>query len=166
VSALRQRVEAHLGSREVARVIYGSIVGLALVLALRDHPPSSGAMAGLLLATAVAIGLAELYAEVVSAEARTRRSVSRAELREMSDEAIAVVFGAGLPAVFFLLAALGVIERQLAFSLSKWSGLGLICGYGFIAARMAGATVARGLWRAAVAGLVAGALIVIKALLH
>jgi len=79
-------------------------------------------------------GLAELYAEVVSAEARTRRSVQRAELRDMADEAVAVVFGAGFPAIFFLLAALGLIERQLAFSLSKWSGLGLICGYGFVAA--------------------------------
>src|SRR4051794_13259570 len=38
---LRRAVDAHLGSRDVARVIYGSIIGLALVVALGQHPPSA-----------------------------------------------------------------------------------------------------------------------------
>src|SRR4051794_4320384 len=65
---LRDRIEAHLESRDVARVIYGSIIGLALVLALQAHPPTAARTAGLLVGSAVAVGLAELYSEVVGAE--------------------------------------------------------------------------------------------------
>lgn len=65
-------IEAHLGSRQVARVVYGAIVGLALVVGLEAHPPSAGVMAATLLATGVAVGLAELYSELLGYETRTR----------------------------------------------------------------------------------------------
>jgi hypothetical protein len=31
---MRQAIEAHLGSRQVARVIYGAIIGMAIVASL------------------------------------------------------------------------------------------------------------------------------------
>jgi hypothetical protein len=34
-------VRTHPGSRQVARVIYGTIIGLALVVALGEHPPAT-----------------------------------------------------------------------------------------------------------------------------
>ena len=34
-------LEDHLGSQQVSRVIYGSIIGLALVVALEVHPPTA-----------------------------------------------------------------------------------------------------------------------------
>ena len=112
----------HLGSRDVARVVYGAIVGLALVLALEKHPPGAGTTAGLIVATAVAVGLAEAYAEFVGAEARTRRMLTRAEVRRLAGDAAAVVGGAGFPAVFFVLAALDVFatrHRVLARDLER-----------------------------------------------
>jgi len=163
---LRGVIERHLGSRDVARVIYGAIIGLALVLALQAHPPSAAVVGASLVGTAAAVGLAELYSEVVGTEARLRRSVRLRELREMAGEAVAVFVGAGFPAIFFLLAAVGILERHTAFTLAKWSGLGLICGYGFLAARLAGSGVLRALAHAAVMGVVGGALIAVKALLH
>jgi hypothetical protein len=39
---VRTSVEAHLGSRQVSRVVYGSIIGVALIVALQSHPPSAG----------------------------------------------------------------------------------------------------------------------------
>jgi hypothetical protein len=165
-SSLRAIITSHLGSRDVARTLYGAFVGLALVVALQDHPPAPAAMAVLLAATAVTVGLAELYSEAVSLEARTRRPLDRRQLRSVAGESIAVVTGAAFPAVFFAAAALGVFDVDLAFTLSKWSGLALICAYAFLAARLAGATVARGLVHAAALGLVAGALIALKAVLH
>lgn len=163
---LRRAVEAHLGSRDVARVIYGSIIGLALVVALQPHPPGAATMASYLIGTALAVALAEIYSEFVGTEARTRRPVARTQLRELLADGGAVTFGAGFPAVFFVIAAAGVLDVDAAFLLAKWTGLGLICMYAFLAARLSGYRLAGALIHAALLGAIGGALIAIKALLH
>src|SRR5262245_52950845 len=162
---LREDIEAHLGSRQVARVLYGSIIGLALVLALQAHPPAAGTVAASLVATAIAVGLAELYSEYVGTETRTRRRVAGEQFAELYSEVGAVVLGIAFPAAFFVLAAIGVFDRDVAFTIAKWSGLGLITAYGYAAARLTGASVARALYRASIAALIAAFLIVIKSLL-
>jgi tetrahydromethanopterin S-methyltransferase subunit G len=163
---ISDRLQAHLRSRDVARVLYGAIIGLALVVALQAHPPAAGQIVVLVVGTAVAVGLAELYCEIIGTEAGTGRMVKGPERRRMAGEALAVVVGAGFPAVFFALAAAGAIEVRLAFSLSKWSGLALICGYGALAARLAGAGRGKALLHGAVVGLIGVALIELKSLLH
>jgi hypothetical protein len=163
---MRAAIEAHLGSRQVARVIYGAIIGIALVVALEGHPPGPGVMAATLVATAVAVGLAELYAEVVGLQTRNRRRVERAQLREILDDVAAVTFGVAFPAVFFALAAAGVLEAHTAFTIAKWSGLGLISSYGFLAGRLSGASLAVALLQGLAVGVVGGALIAFKALIH
>jgi hypothetical protein len=165
-TGLRGKIEDHLGSRDVARVIYGAIIGLALVVALEDHPPSPGAAAATVVGTALAVGLAEAYSEIVGAEARTRQPVHGESIRVLAIDAAAVTFGAAFPAVFFLLAAAGVMDTELAFTLSKWTGLGLIGAYGFVAARLSGSGLGGALVHAAAVGAVGGALIALKALVH
>jgi len=163
---LWQAVENHLGSRDVARVVYGSILGLALVVALEQHPPTTAQTIAAVVATALAIGLAETYSEFVGAEARERRHLSRAEVRVLAEDAAAVTFGAGFPAVFFILAAAGVMELATAFTLAKWTGLALICAYGYVAARLAGSGTGASLLHASALGMIGVALITVKALLH
>jgi hypothetical protein len=163
---LRDRVISHLGSREAAQALYGATVGLALVLALQRQPPAPGTVAALILGTALAIGLAELYAEAVSTEARTRQPIHRKQLLRIAGRTTAVVFGAGFPAVFFVIATTGLIDTDAAFTLSKWGGLTLICGYGFLAGRLAGSSVWRALWHAALIGVIGVLLIAGKSLLH
>jgi hypothetical protein len=163
---MRQAIEAHLGSRQVGRVIYGSIIGLALVVALQTHPPSAGVVVGSLWATALAVGLAELYSDVVGTETRTRHRVARAELVHILDEAGAVAFGIAFPGVFFIVSALGVMDVDSAFTVAVWSGLGLIAAYGFGGARLAGAGVGASLVQALAVGAIGGLLIAVKALLH
>ena len=163
---MRRAIEAHLGSRQVARVIYGSIIGLAIVLALQEHPPTAGQTAGIVLGTALAVGLAELYSEVVGAETRNRRRVGRDQLGHILRDASAVGFGIAFPAVFFLLAAAGVLEADTAFTVAKWSGLGLISFYGFIAGRLAGAGLWLSVFQAFAVSVIGGALIALKALIH
>src|SRR5689334_12659737 len=99
---VRTTVEAHLGSRQVSRVVYGSIIGVALIVALQSHPPSAAVMIGWLLGTGIAVGLAELYSEIVGEETRTRRRVTRPRLLHMTEDAAVVVFGIAFPVVFFL----------------------------------------------------------------
>src|SRR3954454_22329874 len=74
---VRRSVEAHLGSPDVAHIIYGSVIGLALVEALSKHPPPSGAVAATLFGSAIAVGLAEAYSELVAADARAHRPADR-----------------------------------------------------------------------------------------
>ncbi|MEK6437961.1 hypothetical protein [Pseudonocardia sp. T1-2H] len=163
---MRTRLASHLGSRQVARVIYGAIVGLALVVALEGYPRTAGQMIGWLLGTAVAVALAEFYSEVVGTETSERHRVTRHQLRHMFDDAAAVAFGGAFPAVFFLLAAVGVIRTEAAFALAKRGGFVLIGFYGYWAARFSGASVLRSLAQAGLVGLVAAFLIVLKAALH
>lgn len=159
-------LEAHLSSRQVARVVYGAIIGLALIVALEPHPPASLAVAATLLGTALAVALAELYSETLGLETRERRRVTLAELRELLDDGVAVAFGVVFPAVFFVLAALGVLEDDAAFTVAKWSGIGLIAFYGFCASHLAGGNLRSSAGRALVAALVGGMLIALKALTH
>ena len=163
---VREAIAEHLASRRVSRVLHGSIIALALIVALEHHPPRPGAVAATLLATAVAIALAELYGEIVGTETRTRARVGRSQIRGMAAEIGATAAGIAFPAIFFLLAALGAFDRDTAFDIAKWSGLGLITAYGFAAARLTGDTFSGSLRRAALAGLIAAFLIGIKAALH
>jgi hypothetical protein len=163
---VRAAIAAHLNSRQVARVLYGSIIGLALVVALEAHPPRTAAIVVSLLATAVAVGLAELYSEYVGTEVRTHARVDRQQLGSILDEVGAVAIGVAFPAIFFILAALGAFDRDAAFTIAKWSGLGLITAYGFAAARLTGAGWLHSIYRASIAGVIAAFLIVIKSLLH
>jgi hypothetical protein len=163
---MRRAIEAHLGSQQVARVIYGAIIGMALVVTLEAHPPRPGVVAASLLATAVAVGLAELYSEVVGAETRNHRRVGRDQLGHILRDASAVGFGIAFPAAFFVLAAAGVLEDDTAFTVAKWSGLGLISFYGFLAGRLSGAGLGVSVLQALAVGVIGGALIAFKALVH
>jgi VIT1/CCC1 family predicted Fe2+/Mn2+ transporter len=159
-------MKAHLASRQVSRVIYGAIIGLALIVALEEHPPSSGVVVATLLGTAVAVGLAELYSDIVGTETRTRRHVRGAEVRDIVHDGAAVGFGIAFPGVFFVLAAAHAIDEDAAFTIAKWSGLGLIGVYGFCAARLAGESLPASALRALGVGLIGAFLIALKALVH
>jgi hypothetical protein len=163
---VRNAIESHLGSRHVSRVIYGAIIGLALIVALEDHPPSAGVVVGSLIGTAVAVSLAELYSDLVGIETRTRRHVRDAEFRDVAHEVAAVALGVGFPIVFFIAAAAGAIDEASAFTIAEWSGVGLIGFYGLAAARLAGDGWPASLLRGLVAALIGVFLIGLKALLH
>ena len=163
---MRATLEAHLSSRQVSRIVYGAIVGLTLVVAVRRHPPTAGVMAAWLLVSALTVALAELYSEVVGAETRERHRVTRSQVSHMLEGAGAVALGVGFPAVFFLLAMVHLIELDTAFAIATWGGLGLIGFYGYWAARFAGAPVLRALAQAALVAAIGGIVIVFKALVH
>jgi hypothetical protein len=165
-SALGRYLANHLDSRQVSRVIYGSIIGLALVVALEAHPPGPGAVIATLLGTAIAVALAELYSELIGLQVRGHRRAERADRRELLADVGAVTFGIAFPALFFLLAAAGALEDDTAFTVAKWTGLGLIGFYGFVGARVSGSTLLVSLLQGSAVALIGGLLIALKALVH
>jgi VIT1/CCC1 family predicted Fe2+/Mn2+ transporter len=163
---VRKTIEAHLGTEQVGRVIYGAIIGMAVVVVAEAHPPGPWQVVTGLIATALAVSLAELYSEIVGTETRTRRRVGAEHVREIAADAIAVAFGILFPAVFFVLAGVHALETDTAFTVAKWSGIGLIGFYGFCAARLAGQRLPRALLQALGAAAIGGLLIAFKALVH
>jgi hypothetical protein len=166
MAALRRAIEAHLGTHQVGRVIYGAIIGMALIVVLEGHPPKPARVVTALVATALAVGLAELYSELVGMQTRLRERVSRQHVREVLRDVLAVAFGILFPAVFFVLAAVDAIDLDTAFDIAKWSGVALIGFYGFCAARLAGDGLVESLVRGLVAGAIGATLIGFKALVH
>jgi hypothetical protein len=164
--AIHPRIASHLGSGNVSRVVYGSIIGLALVLTMEAHPSSAGVAVGTLLATALAVALAELYSELVGARARSSVGHPAEPWGTVVGTAAVVAFGVAFPSVFFLAAMLGLCELDTAFQLAKWTGLGLISAYGYAAARLSGTNVSGALLQALSVGLIAAVLIGLKALVH
>jgi hypothetical protein len=165
-TGLGRALERHLGSQRVARVTYGAIIGMALIVVLEKHPPRNGVVIGTLLATALAVALAELYSEVIGHQTRTRARVPRHHLRRLAGEVAAVAFGVAFPCVFFLAAAAGLLDEHTAFTLAKWSGLVLIGFYGFCAARLAGDGFLPALVQALAVAAVGALLIAFKAVVH
>ena len=163
---IRSFLRAHLGSRQVSRVIYGSIIGLALVVALEAHPPEPHAVVATLLGTTVAVALAELYSELIGFETVRRRKASSRERRDLYSDMAAVSFGIAFPALFFVLASAGVLSDDGAFTVAKWAGLGLIGLYGFAGARLSGVGLRRSILQATAVALIGAALIGLKALVH
>jgi hypothetical protein len=159
-------VASHLDGDQVSRVIYGSIIGLALVVALEAHPPRPGAVIATLLGTALAVALAELYSELIALQVRGHRRAIVAERRHLLADMGAVTFGIAFPSVFFLLAAAGAFEDDTAFTVAKWTGLGLIGFYGFIGARVSGSSLLVALAQALAVAVIGGVLIALKALVH
>ena len=156
----------HLSARHVSRVIYGAIIGLALVVALQAHPPPPGAVIASLLGTAVAVSLAEVYSELVGFETIRRRQATSAETESLIADAAAVAIGVGFPSVFFLLAVVGVLGDESAFRIARWTGLGLLGLYGFAGARLTGSSLLGALLKGGGVALIGAALIGLKAIVH
>jgi hypothetical protein len=166
MSALRRAIESHLGTKQVGRVIYGAIIGMALIVVLEGHPPKPARVVSSLVATALAVGLAELYSEAVGTQTRIRQRLGREHVKEILEDVLAVSFGILFPAVYFVLAVAGAMDLDTAFDVAKWSGVLLIAFYGFCAARLAGDGLTAALLWALAAGAIGGSLIAFKAVVH
>jgi hypothetical protein len=156
----------HLSPRHVSRIIYGAIIGLALVVALQAHPPPPGAVVASLLGTALAVSLADIYSELVGFETVRRRRATTVERRSLFADASAVAIGIAFPSIFFVLAVVDVLGDDAAFVLARWTGLGLLGLYGFAGARLTGSGLLGALLKGLGIALIGAALIGLKALVH
>ena len=158
----RRRLEGQYA----ARSIYGSILVLALLLALEDHPPSPLQAAGVVAGTVFAVLAAEAYAENLGSELTLGRRETREERSARFRELAAMTVAAEAPVAILLLSAFGLLELETAFRLARWSSLALLLLGGYLARRLAGQSRPSAAW----AGLLifgVGVLIsVLKAALH
>jgi hypothetical protein len=142
------------------------VIVLAVVVALDDTAVSGGDALASIVGAAVATVLAELYAEYLGDTIREGRRPTRAEERAVIRNVTVGFVAAILPAAFFVLALLDVIELNTAFTIATWTGLGIVGTYAFAANRLAGLTVVSSLLSGTGFVVIGAILIAIKSVVH
>ena len=152
--------------RYAARSVYGAIVVLALLLALEDHSPGPFAAAGLVAGTVLAVLSAEAYSEILGAEVDHRRRLTRDERRAMEREHALMFAAAVWPVIFLLLAGVGLLEEETAYTLGTWVVIAMLFVFGYLARRLAGLSNSQAVVSALVLGSIGLLLAGLKAVLH
>jgi len=125
-------------SRHADRAIYVLIAVLAISVALVDTGASPRQTFISVVGTAVALTLAEMFAVRVGTSIREGRRPTPEELGDERDAAIAGLAVAAVPATFFLLAMLDVVDLDGAFRLAQLTGFAILGAFTYGAARARG----------------------------
>jgi hypothetical protein len=120
------------------RAIYVLIAVLAVSVALEDTNTDAGHALAAVAGTAIALTLAELFAGRIGISLREHRRPSPGESRVEMHAALTGLAVASLPTFFLLLAVLDVIALHRAFTVTQWTGFGVIGVYTYLASRASG----------------------------
>ncbi len=151
-------------TRHADRAIYVLIAVLAVDVALEGVEGQPEKVLAYVLGAAIALTLAEVFADRVGISIRSRRPATGDEIRHEYREAVTGLVIASLPISMFLLAVLDLIKLELAFILSQWIGFGILAIYSYVAARASGGSRARAILGAIGLTAIGGALIAFNAL--
>ncbi|MET0730936.1 MAG: hypothetical protein ABWZ03_07080, partial [Solirubrobacterales bacterium] len=97
----------HRTAERAARAVYGTIIALAVIATLSDGSAAAGEVLVAVIGGVVAAQLAELYASYLADVIREQRYPSRARMRAALVDSAAGSVAAVLPAVPFVVAAIG-----------------------------------------------------------
>lgn len=100
-------------------IIYGSVTVLSLIMALGNHPEKPLKSAAILFGSVVAISLAKAFAEVMSHAIETGERITRRSFAEVWDHARTTLIAANLPALLFVISAIGLLTVERAVSLTQ-----------------------------------------------
>ena len=153
-------------AERAARAVYGSIIALAVILALQRTQAAASEVIPAVIGSVIAASLAELYAEYIALTIRDRHHPGRVRLREELTDVAAGSVAAMLPMVPFILVAFGWIELATAYDLARWVGIGVIAAYTVLANRLAGLSTMRTFLVTTAVIAIGLSLIAIKALTH
>lgn len=113
------------------------LIALAAALAL-DISGDAGTAAFGLVGTAMAIMLANFYADWLQAEVEQRRRLRPADVPPVVFRSIGVLLGA-IPALLLFIAAwLGLLAIATVVDLAVWSGIALLFAFGYVGGRLRG----------------------------
>jgi hypothetical protein len=151
-------------TRHADRAIYVLIAVLAVDVALEGAEDRPEKVLAYVLGAAIALTLAEVFADRVGISIRSRRPATEDEIQHEYREALTGLVIALVPISMFLLAVLDLIRLELAFVLSQWIGFGIIAIYSYVAARASGGSQTRAVLGAIGLTAIGGALIALNAL--
>jgi len=152
-------------TRHADRVIYVVIAVMAVDVALEGVEDRAGKALAYVVGTAIALTLAELFADRIGISIRSGRAPSEEERILGIREAATGLVAAALPISMFVLAVLGTITLDLAFVTSQWIGFAILAIYSYVASRARGGSQLRAIVGAVALTAVGGALIFLNALI-
>jgi len=135
-------------ARHADRAIYVLIAVMAMTVALEGVETRPGRALGAVIATAVALTLAELFADRVGISIRKGRQATEAERQEEHREALTGLAVVAIPISFFVLA--------------QWAGFGILAIYSYVASRASGGSRMRSIVGAVGLTAIGGALILLN----
>jgi len=161
----RPRVVRTSGS--VTEAIYGLILATSVIAVSREYDSSNAGLIGLtVLVTGVVFWLAHVYARVLAGSISNRRKIKRSEVREVLRHDWSLV-EVTVPLVLILvLGVLDVVPDRAAILAATLTALLELAAAGAYAARTSGAGVRGTVASAAVAVVLGGAVVLLKALVH
>jgi hypothetical protein len=133
-----ENITEHINGHRVAKTIYGTIIILVVIVVMEDHPPSIGATFATIVFTGLGVALAEWYSDFIGKTIEEHHILNTKERRRIVKDVSAVMTGAWLPMPFVILAWMNVIDLDLALDLAKWTMVGVLLFYGYIASRLSG----------------------------
>jgi hypothetical protein len=164
-STMSESLFEKFDGHRVAKIIYGTIIVLVVIVTLEDHPPSPTVAIGSVLGASIAVALAEFYSELIGKRIHEKRRLSTADTREIMSAVSAVLIGALLPLPILILAWLDLVSIGFALILNKWLLVGLIIFYGYAAAAVSGSGRLWATFSALLAGTIGLTVVLIKAAL-
>lgn len=127
-----------IDGHRVSKIIYGTIMVLVVLLAMEEHPPSAGGSLALVVLTGIGVALAEFYSDYIGTSIKERKTLTIGDRREIYHDISGVLIGALLPAPFFILAIFDIMDLENAFTFAKWTLVGVLLFYGYVASRLNG----------------------------
>jgi len=163
VKAFRERF---FSAERATHAVYGSIIVLAVVTGLDEASARARTALLAIVGAALAVVLGEVYADMIGTTLRQRHVPTRRQWWKVLID-VSFGFGAALaPEFFFLLAYVGWISLDHAFTIAEWGGLAVLAVYVLAAARAAGLGVMRSACWAVVLTLCGVGLVELKSLAH
>lgn len=156
---------SRLDGHRSAKIIYGTIIVLVVIVTFEGHPPTPKVAIGSVLGASIAVALAEFYSELIGKRIHEKRNLTRDDIHDIATSVSAVLIGALLPLPILLLALFGVLSIESALELDQWLLIGLLIVYGYGAAVLSGAGRLWATMFALMAGAIGIIVVLIKAAL-
>ena len=152
-------------ARHADRAIYVLIAVIAVTVALEGAEDRAGKALSYAIGTALALTLAELFADRVGISIRSRRPATEEEIRHEYREALTGLVVVTPAISMLLLAVLDVVTIDTAYILAQWVGFVILAIYSYAASRASGGSQLRAIVGAAALTAIGGALIGFNALI-
>jgi hypothetical protein len=133
----------NISGHRVAKTIYGTIIILVVIVSIEDHPPTIAGTVATVIMTGLGVAVAEWYSDYIGKTIDEHHMLTTTERRKIVKDVSAVMTGAWLPLPFLIVAWFGIISIDLAIDLAKWTMVGVLLFYGYVASRLIGHTQVR-----------------------